>query len=229
MKKKLVIVLTLVLTMLGANNGMVVRASEDDPAFLITDEYVIIEHVRYAIDNKKVNYNELEYEQIDKNLFVAYDAEGIPNAFSLPLEENRIKDKERIRELDNLVGISSDGTRALPSSTVNPPYTRTLSSTQWSVTTPAVNVNVPGGNFYRVLSLKITGLAWNASKVFSVHGIYGDISGNWYDLPKFLNHSFATNNTVKWQNFTSTRYAILTFGNLAGETGYTYTVNRSAI
>ena len=229
MKKKLVIVLTLVLTMLCSNNGMVVRASEDDPAFLITDEYVIIEHVRYAIDNKKISYNGLEYEQIDENLFVTYDTEGTLNAFSLPLEENRIKDKERIRELDNLVGISSDGTRALPSSTVNPPYTRTLSSSQWSVTTPAVNVNVPGGKFYRVLSLKITGLAWNASKVFSVHGIYGDISGNWYDLPKFLNHSFATNNTVKWQNFTSTRYAILTFGNLAGETGYTYTVNRSAI
>lgn len=229
MKKKIVIVLALLLTFLSSTSGMSVKASEDNPAFLITDEYIIIEHVKYKMMDNKINYNGLVYELNEDDLLVAYDADGTPNIISLPVEKFKITDEERIKELNKMVGISSDGTRDLPSYTVNPPYTKKLGSTQWSETSPYVNVNVPGQTYYRVLSLKITGLAWNASKKFDVHGIYGDISGNWYDLTKFRNYDFGLNNTIKWQNFSSTRYAALVFGNLAGETGYTYTINRSSI
>ncbi|MEF9962021.1 MAG: hypothetical protein RR945_03215 [Erysipelotrichaceae bacterium] len=227
MKKRLVMILTLTFAIFVMSNASGIKAMENNPAFFVADEYVIIEHSKYDLVNNKIIYNGLEYELIDSGVFEAYDDEGILNILSLPIEDNRITDKERIKELNEQVGISSDGNRSLPSSTVNAPYTRTLPNNQWSVTTPAVNINIPGQTYYRVLSLKVTGLAWNASKKFSVHGIWGDIAGDWYDLPKFLNHDFGLNNTVKWQNFSTTRYAILTFGSLAGETGYTYTINKS--
>lgn len=222
MKNKLIVILSIMIAILSTSNC---TKAMEDVSFLITDDYVIIEHVKYAIIDNKFNYNGLEYEKVEDNLYVAYDEKGIPNIISLPTEEYRITDEKVIEELNNSVGITDEVTRLIPSSTVNLPYTKTSDS--WLVTTPAVNVNVPGGNFYRVLSLKITGLAWNASKIFDVHGIYGDVLGNWYDLPTFKNHNFGTSNTVKWLNYSSTRYAKLIFGNLANENGFTYTVNRS--
>lgn len=215
------------INILCINSGLAVKALENDPAFLNTDEYLIIEHKKYELIDNKIHYNGLEYELIDENLLVAYDLEGIANILSLPLEKYRIKDKEKMNELNNSVASSDDRQKAIPSSTVNLPYTKKLADNVSSVISPTVNVNVPGSTFYRVLSLKITGLVWNAPKNFDVRGIHGDVAENWYDLPIFRNHNFGTNNTVKWQNFTSTRCVTLIFCNLAGETGYTYTINRS--
>lgn len=229
MRNKLVMILTIMLAIIGFNGGMIVNAAEQNPAFEITDDYIIIEHVKYVFKDNKINYNNLEYELIDDNLLVAYDSEGIPNLLSIPTEEYRIKDEERIAELNASVGLLVNGSSAIPSSTVNLPYTKKLSSSQWSVTTPAGNVNIPGQKFYKVLSLKITGLSSSKSKKFDVRGIYGDISGNWYDLPAYSNYDFGVKNIVKWQNFTSTRYAKLIFGSLSGQTGYTYTMNRGTV
>lgn len=221
-------ILTLMLSITCLNGKSIVTAtSEQNPTFKITDNYIIIEHTKYIFKNNKIYYNDLEYELIDDNLLVAYDTDGILNLLSIPTEENRIKDKEILNELNSSVGLSINGIRAIPSSTVNLPYTKKTSSSQWSVTTPAANVNVPGKTFYKILSLKITGLSSSKSKKFDVHGIYGDVSGNWYDLPDYSNYDFGTKNIVKWQNFTSTRYAKLVFGSLSGQTGYTYTINRA--
>lgn len=209
--------------------GCIVNATEQNPAFEITNDYIIIEHVKYVFKDNKINYNNLEYELIDDNLLVAYDSEGIPNLLSIPTEENRIKDEEKIAELNASVGLTANESRAIPSSTVNLPYTKKLSSSQWSVTTPAANVNIPGKKFYKVLSLKITGLSNSKSKKIDVRGIFGDVSGNWYDLTTYSNHDFGVKNIVKWQNFTSTRYAKLIFCSLSGQTGYTYTMNRGTI
>lgn len=71
--------------------GCIVNATEQNPAFEITNDYIIIEHVKYVFKDNKINYNNLEYELIDDNLLVAYDSEGIPNLLSIPTEENRIK------------------------------------------------------------------------------------------------------------------------------------------
>lgn len=229
MKKKLIISVSLLFTILLNAFPVSVKAFQYEPEFLITNEYVIIEYEKYDLVDNKINYNNRVYELIDDNFFVSYDCDGTKNILTLPLENNKIKDKTRIKQLNDLVGINPNSQRAIPSTTVNPPYTKTLANDQWIETSPAVNVNMPGKPFYKVLSLKITGLAWNASKIFDVYGIYGDSAGNWYDLPSLKNHNFGSNNIVKWNNFSSTRYAILTFGNISGETGYTYTINRSTI
>lgn len=221
MKKKLVIALTLMLTIFSLN----IKASEDDPAYLITDEYIIIEHVKYDLVDNKIKYMGLDFE-LEDSVLVAYDAEGVPNILVLPVEQNRIKDEETIRELNSQVGISANKTRAIPTYTVNLPYSKTLSNSQWSDTTPAININVPGKTEIPYTYLSVSGLAWNANKHFSVGHTTGDFAGNWYSQPFKNDHNFGAVNKLIFINTTATRYAIYTLGNLGGETGYTYSFTK---
>lgn len=124
MKKKFILALTLIIMVFAISDGKAIKA-DSDPAFLITENYIIIDHVKYDLVDNKISYKGLDFELIDAAL-VAYDEDEAANIFVLPVEQNRIKDKEKINELNALVGDSNITTRSIPTSTVNPPYTRVI-------------------------------------------------------------------------------------------------------
>lgn len=211
----------IVITISTITGGKNIKAVEENPAYLITNDYIIIDHVKYDLVNNRINYLGLEFE-LNEGTLTAYDSEGVENIIVLPVEQNKITDEKTIEELNAMVGLSNEKLRALPSKTVNLPYKHTLSNNQWCDTTPAININIPGKTEIPITNLKITGMAWNANKHFSIGWSTGDVNGNWYGQ-KFINdYDFRIVNLRRFVNMTATRYEIFTLGNLAGETGYTY-------
>lgn len=121
MKRKFMFFLTFLLTIFMVSSGESIKATENDPAYMITDDYVIIDHVRYELNENKIHYMGLDFELKDGTL-IAHDAEGVESIMVLPVKENRITDKETIAKLNAMVGVSDSKTRAIPSNTVNLDY-----------------------------------------------------------------------------------------------------------
>ncbi|MGB4984659.1 MAG: hypothetical protein WBO70_02660 [Erysipelotrichaceae bacterium] len=72
-------------------------------------------------------------------------------------------------------------------------------------------------------------MPWLATKIFKVNGLYGDVAGNWYELPTVNNHDFGNVDTIRYLNYTSTRYIKFFIACLYGEPGFTYTINRGLV
>lgn len=221
MKKKLIWVMVVSLLTFGVGSGNSIKAAEG-PAFLIAEDYVIINYEKYDLVDNKVTYDGLDFELIDGSL-VAYDAEGVANIIPLPVEENKITDEELLAELNsqNLDGYNRSFT---PSNAVYPPYTKTIPAGQWNTQSPYVHLK--GGYTY----LTITKMPASSDKHFTVTFLWGDLAGDWYRHDPHVNYDFGgVKNYIKYLMLTSTRYGIFTLGNLYGAPGYTYTVSISNI
>lgn len=223
MKKNIFTILIVILTIFSVSSGVAVQALENSPAYFISENYVIIDYVKYNLINNKINYNGLEYELVDASL-LAYDAQGVPNIIVLPVEENRITDETEIRELNSKIGIPSINTRAVPTNAKNLPYSATVPSGQWYVETPAVKIVDPTA--YRVTKLTLSNFPSLVTKRFSVSFRYCDSLGNWYIHSQVNDHDFGKVNYIRFQNLSTTRYGIFHIGSLYGEPTYKYTISR---
>ncbi|MGX8850659.1 hypothetical protein [Amedibacillus sp. YH-ame10] len=220
MKKKLVLIFTLVVTLLYSNIG--INAMENSPAFLIADDYIIIEYEKYNLIDNKVIYNGIEFELKDHNL-VTYDDNGDVIILLLPIEENRIKDEVMVQELNRQVGASNNDIAVLSVPAVNLPYSRTVPAGQWNAETPYFNVNAPGQPRTGLTHITITNIP-SSKKIFTITGIWGDVAGDWFSMPVIREQDFGKKNKVSYANVSTMRYSKFFIGCLYGTPGFTYKV-----
>lgn len=226
MRKNIFISLIAILALFSVCGGGSIQALEDNPAYLISDDYIIIDHVKYDLVNNKINYYGLEYELIEGSL-VAYDEQGVPNVIVLPVEENKITDEDEIRELNSKIGKSDVNTRAVPTNPKNLPYSANVSAGNWYVETPAVKII--DGTAYRVTKITLSNFSSSAVKRFSVVFRYCDALGNWYKSEQVNDYNFGKVNYLRFQNLSTTRYGMFALGSLYDEPSYKYTISRSKI
>lgn len=227
MKKKIGLIVTLVLALLCSSSN--ISAMENNPAFLIADDYIIIDYKKYDLVDNKVIYNGIEYVLEDFNL-VSYDADGHETILLLPVEENRIKDEKLIQELNRQVGISSDGATTLSVSAVNCPYFEIVPAGQWNAETPFINVNAPGTTPVAFTHLTIKDIG-STKKIFTVTGIWGDIGGDWYSLDAHKEQDFSKKYYITYGHISTLRYFKFFIGSLYGTPGFTYKLvqNKNAL
>lgn len=211
------------LMLVSSNIG--VNAMERNPAFFLAEDYVIIDYVKYNLVNNKVFYNGLEYELIDATL-MAYDANGVPNVIVLPVEQNMIKDDERIRELNRSIGLNARG--SVPTKTVPLPFSATVAKGGWFAQSPYVRVNLPEQEFMKFTYITISNMPVSARKDFKFSMVYCDVFGNWYDS-EYWNRNLSVLNYIKIQNYTTLAYASFGIACLYGEPGFTYRITKGKI
>lgn len=215
MKKKLIWVMVLSLLTFGTISGKTVNASQG-PAFLIENDYVIINYEKYELINNRITFDGLEYELQDNN-FISYDEEGVLNVLPMPVAENQITDKAVLAELNRQI----HNTKAVPSVVINPPYTKVVPAGQWNSQSPYINIR--GG--YTLL--RVYNMPLGSNKRFSVHFIWGDEAGNWFKHQTYNDYDFGKLNYIKYSKFSTAAYGQFVLGNLYGTPGYTYTVSIS--
>lgn len=212
MKKRLIWVMVLSLLMIGAISGETVHASEG-PAFLIEEDYVLINYERYELVDNKIFFDGLEYELIENN-FISYDKENVLNVLLMPVLENQITDKA---VLARLKGQIYNDTKAIPSTIVATPYTKVVPAGVWSSQTPYLNMK--GG--YTILRLDSMP---QVNKLFNVNLIWCDKVGDWYTYPAITNYDFAKKNFIQFSKFSTAVCGQFILGNLYGTPGYKYSV-----
>lgn len=212
MKKRLIWVMVLSFLMFGVISGENVHASQG-PAFLIEEDYVIINYERYELVDNKIFFDGLEYELIDNN-FISYDEENVTNVLLMPVPENQITDKAVLARLNGQI---HNDTKAIPSNIVATPYTKVVPAGEWNSQTPYLTMK--GG--YTILRLDSMP---QANKVFSVHLGWCDIAGDWYTYPPINNYDFSVKNFIQFSKFSSAVCGQFILGDLYGTPGYKYTI-----
>ena len=71
--------------------------------FLLADNYVVIEYVKYNIVNSKITYNGKEFEK-QGFVFISYDNDET-EVMVLPIEQNRITDPDIVFALNARIGL----------------------------------------------------------------------------------------------------------------------------
>lgn len=219
MKKKLIMFMVTTLLIFGVGSGQSIKAS-DGPAYLIADDYIIINYEKYDLVDNKVIYDGLEFDLIDNNL-VGYDKDGIQSIILLPVAENKITDKELVSDLNMQAFGTNNGTRVIPSQRVNLPYTGKVPYGEWSAQSPCLNL-LPGYAFLYISNMPLT-----ANKTFSIGFTYCDIAGDWFSYKFHSNWDFSNGMPCKYQVDSSIVCGIISLGVLYGTPGFTYTVKHS--
>lgn len=213
LKKSLSLLLTITL-LFGTNTF--IYASEI-PAYEITDEYVRIDYKVYEIEDGTIQYNGRTYEIVD-TILVSYEEDGTPLLFILPVEQNKVTDKNEIEQLNQMV--EGEGlTREIPDYAVNLPYTGNVPKGQWLEQTPAFNlINV---TYYYCTNIELYNFPIFAEKEFQVIFSYCTATGEWYSYT--YRHTFGIfDNNLKIQNLTTMRYGMFILTNLYGDPSPSY-------
>lgn len=184
------------------------------PAYAITDNVVIINHIPYEINNNKILYNGLNYE-IEDNLLVSYD-DNILTLFVLPFKENIVTNPFEIARLNASISISSNSTRVL---NVTIPYQADVPSGQWQTITPTFALNGSGYNY--LTYLKLNNFSSN-DRTFLIIAAVKSSDGTWSSGSK--QHTFvAPFNAVRFQNDSTMTHGRFTMTNLYGDPSPSYT------
>lgn len=144
----------------------------------------------------------------------------------MPVEQNLIKDEQKIKELNHSLGKDARGN--VPSNSVPLPYSATVAKGGWSAESPYVRINLPGQEFRAYTYVTITNMPLTARKDFKFGYLYCDAVGNWYDT-EYWTKNLSEINYLKVQNFTTTAYAKFFIACLYGEPGFTYKTTKSNV
>ena len=101
MKKNLKVFVSLLALTLVLGIQTTARAAEETtPAFAITEEAVIIDHVPYAIENGAIQYEGKTYEVQEDDTLISYDKDGLAELLVLPINVKEVTEPEKIAELN---------------------------------------------------------------------------------------------------------------------------------
>lgn len=204
-----------------------VYASDEIERYLITDEYVTIDYVKYPILNNTINYQGKIYK-IENSILITTDNNGNETKLLLPFKENKVTDPEEIAELNRAVEITELNRTLEENITQNKFYLNSVNyliyptrvpSGQYLTRTPSFSYRDRQAYYTR---LQITDLPWNANKTFNIKFAIRDLSGEWIYHEE--DHDFTWDQTCDYLNYTSMDYGLFIITNLYDAPSYTYSV-----
>lgn len=223
MKTKKIIAIFLSMIIAISNFGILSYAKEEQPIYEITDEYVMIDSVKYELIDNTIQYNGNIYE-LQGSTLVTYDEKG-PIYLILPVEQNVIKDPKLIEKFYNTLENKNMLRGEIPSNPVSLPYSAEVPEGQWYTETPFFEIIVD--DFYRCTELTISNFSTNET-LFSLYFMYIDYRG------VLVGDRFVTEfdfnrpgNSARFVNLSTSRYGLFQFSNLYGESSFTYTISLS--
>lgn len=223
MKIKKMSALLLVVVMV-INLCATVYAADPLPEFAITDDVVVIEYVPYEISDGTIQYNGKTYEVKDSFL-VTYDEEG-PIYLILPVEQNRVTNPAKIKELNASANAQAQFAQSIYPSLTSLPYSAKVPAGTRTLTTP--NFSIVESGFAYVTCLKLSGFALFADRRFDVTFNYNNAIGEWTTV-NVGEVDFLTRNPLRFQNFSNVEYGHFILKSICPNTppAYTYEVYKS--
>lgn len=221
MKNKKFYAILLSMTIALSNVGIVSSAKETQPVYDITDEYIVIDSVPYEIVDNTIQYNGMIFE-LQGYTLVSYDDDGSAILLILPIEQNKVTDPTEIARLNSEVIRNDLQNRSIPSNPKSLPYSADVAKGKASITTPYVEINPSGFNYYTVLDIYDIS---TIDRVFSVYFSSGDVLGNWYSTKDYVDYNFSKK--LKIINLSVTRYGIFDIDSPSSKPSYTYEISLS--
>lgn len=193
-------------------------AKEEQPAFEVTDDHVVIDSVSYELVNNTIQYDGMTFELRGYSLY-AIDTDGSLVVMVLPVEQNRVTDPEEIAKLN--AGLKA--TKDVPSNPESLPYSADVKKGTSSVTSPYFEINPSKYYYYTMLSISDTSPKTNT---FSAYFKFYDMFGNWYADEEHVDWNFSK--PLKFLNMSTTRYGYMRIESPSSKPSYTYKVYLSS-
>lgn len=189
-------------------------ANEEQPAFEVTDDHVVIDSVAYELVNNTIQYDGMTFELRGYSLY-SIDTDGSLVVMILPVEQNQVTDPEKIAQLN--AGLKA--TKDVPSNPESLPYTADVKKGTSSVTTPYFEINPSKYYYYTMLS--ITDVSPKTTK-FSAYFSCCDMLGKWYSDEEHMDWDFSK--PLKVLNMSTTRYGGFIIESPSSKPSYTYKI-----
>ena len=223
MKKNLKVFVSLLALTLVLGIQTTARAAEETtPAFAITEEAVIIDHVPYAIENGTIQYEGKTYEVQEDGVLATYDENGEESALLLPTEQYWVSDPERIAELD--AAVANSNRRKMSRGIVYgslPFEGRIPAGFRNKVMTAAFNII--DTCFERAIVVELSGFALFADKNFEIIFSTGDGRGSWQEA-RVIGSDLLKIRRMKaaFENFSTHTYGVFTINYLGDKSNPAY-------
>lgn len=216
-KVKKIFSLVMVAFLISSLTVQVFASNSSEEICEITNDYVIIDGVKYVVVDNKVEYNGNVYE-LSNGKLERFDKEGNLIVLALPTKDNKITNPQLIEELNKKLNSESALNLGIPTEYVTLPYGAYVPEGQWNTVTPTFQI--PTNPFYYGINLELSNLPLFSDKRYQIIYSYCDLLGEWYSVTEY--YDFSLSSRIRFENYSSNRYGFFSITNLYGNPSPSY-------